>query len=59
MIILENTKLQKEKPYENLKPDQTRIKLVNLPSVVEHKKETGIFQQEYKVDSQKVYFIST
>ena len=49
MVIPENTKLQEEKSYENLEPDQTRILLNNLPSVVEHKKDMGILQQEYKV----------
>ena len=53
MVIPENTKLQEEKSYENLEPDQTRILLNNLPSVVEQKKDMGTFQQEYKVGSTK------
>ena len=58
-MIPENTKvnLHEEKQYENLEPDQTRILLNNLPSVVEHKKDMGTLQQEYKVCSSKVYFI--
>ena len=53
VVIPENTKLQEEKSYENLEPDQTRIFLNNLPSVVEQKKDMGTFQQEYKVGSTK------
>ena len=56
-MIPENTKvkLYEEKSYENLEPDQTRIKLVNFASVVEHKKEMRTFQQEYKVYSPQMY----
>ena len=53
MVIPENRKLQEEKSYENIEPDQTRILLKNLLSVIEQKKDMGTFQQEYKVGSTK------
>ena len=41
---------QKDNSYVNFEQNETRIKLVHFLSLVEHKKEIGAFQREYKVN---------
>ena len=43
--------IHSDKPYENMESDETRMNLINLPSMIKQKKEMGLFYNEYKVSS--------